>query len=109
MNYGRAIKIVRTAHGLTLAELAERVSVGASHLSLIEAGKRKPSLDVLQEISSALEVPLHLLTLLASDPAEFDSEETAARIADVAKTSVRLLAASGEQPSLPLKKGKKSA
>jgi transcriptional regulator with XRE-family HTH domain len=109
MNYGRAIKIVRTAHGLTLAQLADRVSVGSSYLSLIEAGKRKPSLDVLQEISSALGVPLHLLTLLASDPSEFDSEENAARVADVAKTLVRLLAASGEQPFLPLKKRKKSA
>jgi transcriptional regulator with XRE-family HTH domain len=109
MNYGRAIKIVRTAHGLTLAQLADRVSVGSSHLSLIEAGKRKPSLDVLQEISVALDVPLHLLTLLGSDPSEFDSAENATRVTEIAKTLLRLLTSSGEQPMLPLKKGHRSA
>ena len=49
MNYGKAIKIVRTAHGLTQAELTERLSIGPSHLSLIEAGRRQPSLRVLGE------------------------------------------------------------
>jgi transcriptional regulator with XRE-family HTH domain len=109
MKYGRAIKIVRTAHGLTQAQLADRLSVGASHLSLIEAGKRTPSLDVLQEIAVALVVPLHLLTLLASNPSEFDSPENAARVTEVAKTLLHLLSSSGEQPTLPLKKAKKSA
>lgn len=102
MSYGRAIRIARTAHGLTQTELAERVSVGASHLSLIESGKRQPSLNVLKEISAALAVPLHLLTLLASDPAEFENPKNAAQIADVAKTLLRLLASSGEQPTLPI-------
>ena len=55
MNYGRAIRIARTAFGLTQGELAARVSVGASHLSLIESGKRQPSLKVLNEIAAALE------------------------------------------------------
>ncbi len=36
MNYGKAVKIVRAAQGLTQSELANRLSIGASHLSLIE-------------------------------------------------------------------------
>lgn len=103
MNYGRAIRIARTAYGLTQGEFAGRLSVGASHLSLIESGKRQPSLRVLNEISTALEVPLHLLTLLASAPSEFEDPQNAAQVADVAKRLLRLLASAGEQPSLPIK------
>jgi transcriptional regulator with XRE-family HTH domain len=94
MNYGRAIKIVRTAHGLTLAQLAERVSVGTSHLSLIESGKRSPSVEVLHEIADGLETPLHLLTLLASDPAEFNKPSNSTQVIEAAGALVRLLAAS---------------
>ena len=54
MNYGRAIKIVRTAYGLTQSALAERLSIGTSQLSLIEAGKRQPSVRVLHEIVKPL-------------------------------------------------------
>jgi len=101
MDYGRAIKIVRTAHGLKQSELAERLSVGASHLSLIEAGKRRPSLESLEEISRALKVPLHLLTLLASGESEFDNPKNAAQVTEVAKTFLRLLAPS--KPHAPHK------
>ena len=102
MHYGRAIRIARTAFGLTQGELAERVSVGASHLSLIESGKRQPSLKVLNEISAALQVPIHLLTLLASGPSELENPQNAAQVAEVAKRLLQLLASSAEQPSLPI-------
>jgi transcriptional regulator with XRE-family HTH domain len=92
MDYGRAIRIVRAAQGLKQSELAERLRVGASHLSLVEAGRRKPSLSALQDISAALHVPLHLLTLLASDPSEFDDPESASKVSEVARTLLRLLA-----------------
>jgi transcriptional regulator with XRE-family HTH domain len=68
MDYGRAIRIVRTAYGLTQAELAERLSVGSSQLSLIESGRHQPSVKVLDEVSVALAVPPHLMSLLASGP-----------------------------------------
>lgn len=104
MNYGRAIRIARTTFGLTQGELAARVSVGASHLSLIESGKRQPSLKVLNEISAALEVPVHLLTLLASGPRELEDPKNAAQVAEVANRLLRLLASSAEQPSLPMER-----
>jgi XRE family transcriptional regulator, regulator of sulfur utilization len=103
MNYGKAVKIVRTAHGLTQSELAERLSVGASHLSLIEAGKRQPSLRVLDEIAEALDVPPHLLTLLASDPEEIENHADPQQIAELARSLLALLVSSGEQPMLPMK------
>jgi transcriptional regulator with XRE-family HTH domain len=108
MRYGRAIKLVRTAYGLTQAQLAERLSVGASHLSLIEAERRKPSLEVLEEIANALGVPVHLLALLASDAYEIDDPKNAEQIAEVARTLLRLLVSADKQPTLPIRK-KKSA
>jgi transcriptional regulator with XRE-family HTH domain len=104
MNYGKAIKIVRAAHGLTQRDLAERLSVGPSQLSLIEAGKRKPSLDVLDEIASALQVPPHLLTVLASEPSDIDKRIDPKHLADLAKSLLELLVASGDQPTLPMTK-----
>jgi transcriptional regulator with XRE-family HTH domain len=103
MNYGKAIKIVRTAHSLSQNELAERLSIGASQLSLIEAGKRQPSLKVLDEISKALGVPPHLLTLLASGPSEIDRKADPKQIAELARSLLELLVSSGEQPTLPMK------
>ena len=91
MNFGRAIRIVRTAQGLTKAQLAERLTIGASYLSLIEAEKRKPSLQVLEEISTALLVPPHLLTLLASDAGDLDDPKNARHVAELAHSLVRLL------------------
>jgi transcriptional regulator with XRE-family HTH domain len=104
MNYGKAIKIVRAAHGLTQRELAARLSVGPSALSLIEAGKRQPSVGVLDEIASVLHVPPHLLTVLASESNDIDKRIDPRQLADLAKSLLELLVASGEQPTLPISK-----
>ncbi|MDE2059628.1 MAG: helix-turn-helix transcriptional regulator [candidate division NC10 bacterium] len=68
MNYGRAIKICRAAAGLTQIELAKKARIAASHLSLIEAGKRSPRLPTIEKLSRAVGVPNYLVILLASDP-----------------------------------------
>src|SRR5437870_919940 len=104
MNYGRAIRIVRTAHGLSKAELASRLTIGASHLSLIERGKRNPSVEVLTDISTVLRIPPHLLTLLASEPGDLDDPKNAEQVAELARSLVRVLVAAGEQPTLPMAK-----
>lgn len=102
MNYGRAIKIVRTAYGLTQSALAQRLSIGTSQLSLIEAGKRQPSVRVLQEIAQAMGVPMHLLTLLASRPEDLADPVDPKQVAELAGALLRLLVRVGEQGTLPL-------
>jgi transcriptional regulator with XRE-family HTH domain len=67
MNYGRAIRIVRAMAGLEQRELAHLAKLDASHVSLIERGKRNPTVSTLEKLSKALEVPYHLLTLLAAE------------------------------------------
>ena len=101
MDYGRAIRVVRSAHGLSQRQFADRIDVSPSHLSLIESGKRNPSLPLLEKIAGCLAVPMHLLTLLASDVRNVDDPAHAEQIAAVAKALLRVLVAEG-QPTLPM-------
>ena len=65
MNYGRGVRVARAIAGLEQKELAELAKLDASHISLIERGKRNPTVATLERISQALKVPYHLLTLLS--------------------------------------------
>lgn len=105
MDYGKAIRICRAAFGLRQAELARRLDIGQSHLSLIESGKRRPSLSVVEQIAAELRIPLHLLTLLASEPEDLvghDEQE----VQKLARSLLRLLveATPDSQSRLPLMK-----
>ena len=53
---GQRIRKVRKAHGLSQEELAEKVSISTTHMSHIETGNTKLSLQVLVDIAAALEV-----------------------------------------------------
>ena len=70
MNYGRAIKFVRNAKALSQTSVARSSGLTPSYISLIECGRREPSLKALQALATALDVPLYLLMLLASSDDE---------------------------------------
>ena len=53
---GQRIRKVRKAHGLSQEELAEKVNISTTHMSHIETGNTKLSLQVLVDIAAALEV-----------------------------------------------------
>ncbi len=55
---GERIKAVRKKRKLTLAKLAEKSNLSASHLSQVERDKSTPSLMTLASIAEALEVNL---------------------------------------------------
>jgi transcriptional regulator with XRE-family HTH domain len=55
---GERIKALRTAQGMTLAELSEKASISISYLSQIERDKTTPSLTSLTGIARALDVGL---------------------------------------------------
>jgi transcriptional regulator with XRE-family HTH domain len=104
MNYGKAIRICRSAHGLSQGELAKRLSIGASQLSLIEAGKRQPSVKVLEQVSAALRVAPHLLTVLASEPEDLDQPDRQAQLCELGRALLQLLVSANEdQLPLPIK------
>ena len=53
---GQRIRKIRKAHGLSQEELAEKVDISVTHMSHIETGNTKLSLQVLVDIAKALEV-----------------------------------------------------
>ena len=103
-NYAKAFRIIRAAFGLKQSELAGRMPITASQLSLIEAGKRQPSLKVVNALASAVGVPAALISLLASAPSDVESKSDD-DISDLARALLRLLVTAKEEPQQALKFG----
>lgn len=61
LTVGRRIRHLRTARGLTLDALGQRVGVTSSMLSLVENGRREPRLTLLRDLADALGVTLNEL------------------------------------------------
>lgn len=90
MDYGKALRIARAVSGLQQKDLAQRAGLDSSYVSLIEMGKRKPSLKAVRALSDALKLPTHLFTLLASEPEDLALTEPA-ELEEIAKSLVKLL------------------
>jgi transcriptional regulator with XRE-family HTH domain len=86
MNLGRSIKLCRTNRGLSQDDLARKVGLSASYISLIEKGDRDPAMSTAEKISTALGVPMSLLTFLAAEPGELKGvpEEVRDKLAGIA-------------------------
>ena len=52
------VRKLRTAKGMTQAQLAHASGILRPNLSRVEAGKHRPSLETLERIASALKVPV---------------------------------------------------
>ena len=93
MNYGKAIRTIRSAKNLEQKELARLAKLNASYVSLIESNRRSPSSTALEALAKALHVPLYLLMLLASDPedlhgiSERDAHQLGKQLLDVVLTT----------------------
>ncbi len=97
-DFAKAFRVIRAAYGMQQAELALKIGISASQLSLIEKGKRQPSLKVVGGLASAVEAPISLITLLASDPGDIADED----ISSLAAPLLRLLVNAPENPQRPL-------
>ena len=100
-NYAKAFRIIRAAFGLRQSELADRMPISASQLSLIEAGKRQPSVKVVNGLAKAVGVPAALITLLASTAEDVEGQPQE-DIADLARALLRLLISAKEEPQQSL-------
>jgi len=101
-DYAKAFRIIRAAFGLRQSELAERMPISASQLSLIEAGKRQPSLKVVSALARAVGVPTALISLLATGETDFESHANE-DIAELARALLRVLVAAKPTPQGSLK------
>ena len=60
---GKTIKFLRIAKGLKQLDLANQLKVSTNYISLVENDKREPSLSLLKEMASKLDIPVSLLFL----------------------------------------------
>ena len=73
-NYARAFRVVRAFRGWQQSEAAGRLGLSASALSLIENGKRRPSIGVIDKLSKEAGVRLTVIALLAEAATPEESE-----------------------------------
>ncbi len=64
---GKNIREMRSARGVTQAELAEKVSLSVQFISYIENGTKRPGLETLLRIATSLGTTMDVL-LLGSQP-----------------------------------------
>jgi transcriptional regulator with XRE-family HTH domain len=93
MNIGRAIRFARAARGISQQELATRVSISASYLSLVESSKKDPSIAMIRSIARGLRISEDVLILTAVDYASI----RAADVETLAALSEQLLVAAVRQ------------
>lgn len=77
MNYGRAIRILCAAREMSHGELADRASMDPGFLSRTLIPGMSPNVKTIERIAAALQTPLWLLVLLASDAEDVDERAAA--------------------------------
>jgi transcriptional regulator with XRE-family HTH domain len=75
MTLGSAIKLIRTANGVKQRDLAKKVNATPNYLSLIEAGKREPSISFLKMLAKELEVPISMFFLWQEPPSSIPLQD----------------------------------
>ena len=68
MNLGKMIKLVRVLKDIDQSGLAKAVGVSTAFVSLIETGKREPSITTAKRIAEALQIPIGLLFVASDNP-----------------------------------------
>jgi transcriptional regulator with XRE-family HTH domain len=53
---GEAIKLIRTIKGKKAVDLAKELDVSASYLSLVERGKKRPSIDLIENFARIMDI-----------------------------------------------------
>jgi transcriptional regulator with XRE-family HTH domain len=74
---GKAIRQVRNLRGMSQVALAEEAGIQGNSLALIERGQRGVSMDTLNELAGALNVPAACLAMLGSKKIAGSNESAA--------------------------------
>lgn len=93
MTLGACIRLLRGSAGLKQHELAKRVGISASMLSLIETDKRDPTIADLRVISRELGVPANVLFAVALG----DDDDAKSEAANKLRSLAEQLVASAQQ------------
>ena len=74
--FADALREARQKAGLTQEDLAERADVSVRFISLLETGKRQPSLSALAAVSAGLEIPMSALIRALENRIAVDADRT---------------------------------
>lgn len=75
MQIGYKIRELRQKKGFKQVEFAKSCGLSQSYLSLIEKGKKEPTLSILKRVASILEVPTPVLVFLSLDKSDIDDSK----------------------------------
>jgi len=67
MNYARGLRRARKQAQLSQRKLASLAGFDASYITMLEAGKRKPSIEFIEKTAAALGIPASLLLLMFAE------------------------------------------
>ena len=88
MKTGEKIRCLRAKQNLTAKELSKVLNISESSVSLIENGKRKPSLEIIIKVADYFKVTTDFL-LGYSDSLKMENNQT--DISDVMENTITLL------------------
>jgi transcriptional regulator with XRE-family HTH domain len=106
MDYGKALRLARAFSGLQQQQLAEKAGIDASYISLIEQGKRTPSVKFIHKLSKAIGIPPYLFTFLAMESEDSELLDKA-ELASIGEALTRLVLRHGETPTETVTRTKK--
>ncbi len=87
-----AIRNERKDKRITQEELAEMLEVSPTHVKHIESGHRKPSIEILFEITKILNISLDGVVFSKNESARTDTREKVDRLLDVSdEASLRFI------------------
>lgn len=88
-DFAARLQTLRKAQGMTQEELAEALNISLKHLSKMERGKRKPSIDLIVAMACYFHVSTDYL-LMGKDHGKMDSRtkllDVVAQLAEIAKS-----------------------
>ncbi|MEW5872192.1 MAG: helix-turn-helix domain-containing protein [Chloroflexota bacterium] len=83
VDVGGRLRELRSARGLSIRALAEKSGLSVNTLSLIENGKTSPSVSTLQQVASALKLPINAFFESPTSPRAIVFQKADARQAAV--------------------------
>jgi transcriptional regulator with XRE-family HTH domain len=105
MNHlGKTIASFRKKWGIDQKDLAKAIGVSTAYISIVESGKRKPNMKLLEKIAAYFEVPIYgLLHEAAKDAGAYKNKkvkETLKTVDPIIQTLMgALVSAASEKPN----------
>jgi transcriptional regulator with XRE-family HTH domain len=62
-----ALRLIRVFHNMKAIDLADKLGVSPSHISELESGKKKPSMELIQKYSETFKLPASSIMFFAEE------------------------------------------